>query len=1054
MVKDNFIPFEFALTGKLITAKDPSVIGHNFRSLKNLRYTDTNPKGIGGMTPINSTAIANPKVRNMIHYRKDQPTETHLLIHAFDSNNQNGKIFHHTQSVPSTGAVESTPLFTCTDATTERPGIFSNTPGGVAFCDGKDSLIYSGEEMEVGAFINYNPSNTFKKDYTDIINNNLTDANNIATLTRVAAGSDSDTKMLLHFDNNVNDSSTVGHVITAPGVTFSAATKVFGSHAISITSTAPTPGYMAMPDHTGFDFSGGVFTIDFRFRTLSATRKSSLYYQRNTGSSHHIKAWCSTGGALKFKIKDCGSTILVLSTAAGILSADTWYHAAIVENSSNYYIFIDGDQKVHATSTGRPRNLNGAVCIGSGTSGGTSSLFLGFMDEYRVSKGVARWTSNFEPPGLAYGTGTQTYMYLGARRPVKGFKAYMGSVKNSSSGSMSVYEWTGSGWSSVSSLVDNTSCGNKYTFGKTGTVVFTSTVATSKPKAIDDRVLYWYKIILENATDAITVTQITNNAPMQQIKDLWDGEERTISACWKYITNYQDYISNVGTNNYDESSSATFMQLNSFDTTTGAAAKGVYVGSLERLMGISASIPAGYENTTANTALTVQYSSDGMTWTDVSGLNDGTAVGGISFNKSGIITWTSPNEIAEFERTISTDVKFYYYKLSWSQAFSASVRVYYIAGIPSPQTIRGYAAAMIAKNRLWLIGNEDGKYNFARCCAQGLTEVWNGNDSWGKPFGDEAKLVGGISLYSVLGANIYEIGLFFKQNRLYGLSGDIPDEFKQYEITIMDGLVAPRTLKTANALLGNEIRPVAIWQGAKGIYMFDNRSAIPIHGDIENFFDLRETTNTRKIHSSYIEKSNAFIDKEKMEYHWFFADASSTGALNREFVYDLKRGKWYEIDRGTGKRLQAGASITDSDGNKYFYGALNTGYLERLENGNHFDGNAIDHEMWLGDMAPYKESIMAVTAMRKIKLHAVSTTATANNITVKYYTDGATAASSSFTLSPQRLGHRIIRAKKSLTGENTGVFHSFRFNISTTNQPTGFTPLFIGGHYEVVREDE
>ena len=49
------IPFEIPLNGRLITAEDGAVIGKNFMVLKNMRYTDTHPKGIGGMTAINST---------------------------------------------------------------------------------------------------------------------------------------------------------------------------------------------------------------------------------------------------------------------------------------------------------------------------------------------------------------------------------------------------------------------------------------------------------------------------------------------------------------------------------------------------------------------------------------------------------------------------------------------------------------------------------------------------------------------------------------------------------------------------------------------------------------------------------------------------------------------------------------------------------------------------------------------------------------------------------------------------------------------------------------
>jgi len=56
-------------------------------------------------------------------------------------------------------------------------------------------------------------------------------------------------------------------------------------------------------------------------------------------------------------------------------------------------------------------------------------------------------------------------------------------------------------------------------------------------------------------------------------------------------------------------------------------------------------------------------------------------------------------------------------------------------------------------------------------------------------------------------------------------------------------------------------------------------------------------------------------------------------------------------------------------------------------------------------------------------------------------------------MSPMRTGYRITRAKHSLKGNPVGTFHSIRINMSTTNQTVGFTPIYLGGHYERVRED-
>lgn len=65
-----------ALSGKLITAEDPLVVGKNFRTLINMRYGDAAPRTIAGMTKINTTALTTYlKVRSAFHFRKNYTSD-------------------------------------------------------------------------------------------------------------------------------------------------------------------------------------------------------------------------------------------------------------------------------------------------------------------------------------------------------------------------------------------------------------------------------------------------------------------------------------------------------------------------------------------------------------------------------------------------------------------------------------------------------------------------------------------------------------------------------------------------------------------------------------------------------------------------------------------------------------------------------------------------------------------------------------------------------------------------------------------------------------------
>lgn len=83
-------------------------------------------------------------------------------------------------------------------------------------------------------------------------------------------------------------------------------------------------------------------------------------------------------------------------TAINKWSLNTWHHFAIVRNSSITKLYIDG---IMLISTGDSVNYTSEnLGIGSIYDATTYEL-NGYLDDFRVTKGVARYTANFTPPG-------------------------------------------------------------------------------------------------------------------------------------------------------------------------------------------------------------------------------------------------------------------------------------------------------------------------------------------------------------------------------------------------------------------------------------------------------------------------------------------------------------------------------------------------------------------------------------------------------------------------------------------------------------------------------
>lgn len=79
------------MTGRLIEAVDPIMVGENFRELKNLRPTATHKRAVAGMTKITTAALSfedaesrPAKIRNAIHFVKEEPYESHIVVEAYN----------------------------------------------------------------------------------------------------------------------------------------------------------------------------------------------------------------------------------------------------------------------------------------------------------------------------------------------------------------------------------------------------------------------------------------------------------------------------------------------------------------------------------------------------------------------------------------------------------------------------------------------------------------------------------------------------------------------------------------------------------------------------------------------------------------------------------------------------------------------------------------------------------------------------------------------------------------------------------------------------------
>lgn len=225
---------------------------------------------------------------------------------------------------------------------------------------------------------------------------------------------DTYTKSLLHFDGGITDES--GKTWTAAdGAGASSAQKKFGTGSLFCDGSSD---FVSTPDSTDFDFGNGSWTIDYWEYRTSASPDSSVISRRLnvSGSSNAIfrvgyADYPGLSGRVALLI-DNGVGSLLHVVDMGAYSVGSWVHFAVSRTSDSYYTFRDGI-KIGAAST--TANLPaGSADIALGKMQTNGYYYTGYIDEMRISKGIARYTADFTPPSAAYG-GLTPPVVAGAR---------------------------------------------------------------------------------------------------------------------------------------------------------------------------------------------------------------------------------------------------------------------------------------------------------------------------------------------------------------------------------------------------------------------------------------------------------------------------------------------------------------------------------------------------------------------------------------------------------------------------------------------------------------
>jgi len=214
---------------------------------------------------------------------------------------------------------------------------------------------------------------------------------------------DAYTKLLLHCNGadastTFTDSELTPKTVTAVGnAQIDTAQSKFGGAAGLFDGTGD---YLTTPDHADWAFGTGNFTIDCWVRFASVAVGQTICAQWQDNSYYWSYYWNSN--LLIFQQKS--TTLNINLSAAWTPLTNTWYHIALTRSGNTWRWFVNGTQVgADATEADSVGDITSVLYIGNTGISGYEYYFNGWIDELRISKGIARWTANFAPPNYAYG---------------------------------------------------------------------------------------------------------------------------------------------------------------------------------------------------------------------------------------------------------------------------------------------------------------------------------------------------------------------------------------------------------------------------------------------------------------------------------------------------------------------------------------------------------------------------------------------------------------------------------------------------------------------------
>lgn len=206
--------------------------------------------------------------------------------------------------------------------------------------------------------------------------------------------------LLCHFDGTngsttVVDSSSAAHVITgSASLPLSTAQAKFGASSLSHPTSA---GQITTPDSPDWCFGSGQFTVELWIYPTVAISGTATILAQWIAAPNLGWIFGFNGSSLWFPYSTTGSDVATFVAGTFVPTVGAWSHiAADRDAGNNTRLYANG--AVIANWLVNPTFFDSSAPLYIGNDGSSTQGFVGYMDDLRITKGVARYAGAFTPP--------------------------------------------------------------------------------------------------------------------------------------------------------------------------------------------------------------------------------------------------------------------------------------------------------------------------------------------------------------------------------------------------------------------------------------------------------------------------------------------------------------------------------------------------------------------------------------------------------------------------------------------------------------------------------